>query len=466
MNEVELGVKTKSLSNSRLAVELNVPASKCKASFDKALDELSRSIKLPGFRKGKVPQGVIIQQIGEVRIKAHALEKLVESSWQEALAKESLKPLCAPELEGAYDELLKNFNVKESLNFTLITDVQPKPKLKAVSGLTAEAEPITFDPNKVEELIKQSQKQLSTLVPVENRAAAKGDVAVISFNGTFADDNTEIKGGSAESMDIELEDGKMIPGFIEGVIGMNLNDEKTITCKFPKEYSDNAAAGRQANFLVKLNDLKVRELPELDDSFAQRASDKKNMDELREDLENRLKEDAKIQNQNNINEALIEALVQELDVEIPKTLIDLEVRNIVERTASQFAQQGMDVKKMFTEDLVKSLMESSRDEAHKNVRKSLAINALVENKGIQVDEKELDEKLKELKNELSDQKELDEQKLKEVVSDNLLQEKVFKWLEANNTVKEKNVNHSTKEGDEKKVKAQKNKSKDNQKKKD
>merc|ERR1712159_907223 len=144
---------------------------------------------------------------------------------------------------------------------------------------------------KVEELIQQSRSQLATKVPITDRAAKKGDIALVSFKGKFSDDGSEIEGGSANSIEIELEEGRMIKGFIEGVTGMNINDEKILKCEFPKDYHQEEAKGRKAEFTVNLEDLKVKELPELNDEFAKQASDKENMNDLRADLEKRLKED-------------------------------------------------------------------------------------------------------------------------------------------------------------------------------
>ena len=436
MSAAALKVKTNALPGSRIAVEVEIPAKRCETSYEEALSRLSRSIKLPGFRQGKVPKAVILQQIGVARIKATALEALLETVWREAITQESIEALCEPELSGGFEALFENFNQTQPLTVTLETDVPPTPKLKTTKGLEAIAEVVTYDPKQVEELIKQSQKQLATLVPVENRPANKGDVAVVSFKGTY-EDGSEIDGGSADSMDIELEDGQMIPGFIEGILDMKINDEKILKCEFPKDYQEESARGKKANFTVNLKDLKTRELPQLDDAFAKQASDKSSMKELRDDLEKRLKEDAKRKQQNNRKEALINSLVKELEVDMPKTLIDQEVRQLVERTAQKFAQQGMDVKSMFTPELVKSLMESSQEEAKENLRRKLALQALAKEEEIEVEEKEIETKLKEVKRELAGEKNIDPKRLRDAVIEDLLEDKLLKWLEANNEIVEK-----------------------------
>ena len=433
---VQIKVKTNSLPGSRLSVQLEIPTERCKASYEEALSSLSRSANLPGFRKGKVPKAVILQQVGVERIKASALEKLLQKVWVEAIEQESIEPLCEPELKDEFDSLLANFDLNKNLILNLETDISPTPILKETKGLTAEVEKIEFDPTKVDELIEQSRKQLATIVPVEKRGAEMGDIAVVSFQGNYKDDGTEIEGGSAESMDLELENGRMIPGFIEGIIGMKINEKKSLDCEFPIDYHQEESKGRKAIFIVNLKDLKTRELPELNDAFAKQASDKNNMIELKEDLEERLKEEAK-RNQTKIRqESLLKALVNELEVDIPNTLIEQEVRNIVENTAQNFAQQGIDVKSVFTPELVQSLMKSSRKEAEENVRRQLALNALAKAENIEVVEKDLQTKLKEVKNELGDERKIDEERLKQAVSDDLLQEKLLQWLEENNIVKE------------------------------
>merc|ERR1712224_487362 len=263
--------------------------------------------------------------------------------------------------------------------------------------------------------------------------------ALLSFKGSFSDDGSEIEGGSADSIEIELEEGRMIPGFIEGVIGMNIDDEKILKCEFPKDYHQEEAKGRKAEFNVSLEDLKIKELPELNDEFAKQASDKENLADLRSDLEKRLKEDNDKKQTKNRQDSLLEALVKELEVDLPKSLIDQEVRLIVEQTAQNFAQQGIDVKSMFTPDLVKSLMESSQGEAEKKLRQKLALNALAKSEKIEVSENEINSKIKEVEAEikLSKEKNIDKNRLKEAIADDLLQEKLFVWLEENNTIVEK-----------------------------
>ena len=426
-----LKVKTSSLPGSRLALEVGVPAGRCKASYEAAVDRLSRSVRLPGFRKGRVPKPVLLQQIGPLRVKASALDDLVDSVLRDAVEQEKVEVLGQPSLSGNFEELLEKFDPAKELVVTLEMDVAPTPTLKSTKGLSAEAESVAYDPARVDELLDQSRRQLATLVPVSDRAAAMGDVAVVSFSGVFSDDKSAIEGGSANGLDVELEEGRMISGFVEGVVGMKPGDKKDVDCQFPDDYPEETCRGRKALFSITLDELKGRELPALDDAFAQQASDKKTLSELREDLESRLKQDAEQRQKNNRHEALLKALVDQLEVELPESLIKEEINSLLQETAAQMAQQGMDVKKLFTPETVQNLAQASRGEATERLQRSLALKALAKAEGISVADKDLEAKIKEVSAGFSDTNKIDPQRLRDAVAEDLLRETLLSWLEEN-----------------------------------
>ena len=437
MSAAALNVTTESRPGSRLAVTVTLPGERTKAGYDDAINTLSRSVNLPGFRKGKVPRTVVVQQIGSLRIKATALENLVDAAWRDAIKQESLEPISQPDLTDGFEGLLENFQPGSDVSFTLEADVAPTPTLKGTKGLKAEFETVAYDASKVDAMIEDSRKQLATVVPVEGRSAEKGDIAVLGFKGTYSDDGTEIDGGSADSMDVDLEHGRMIPGFIEGVIGMKAGETKTVDCQFPDDYPKEDARSRKAAFEIELKDLKTRELPELDDAFAKQASEQETLADLRKDLEQRLKDDAERRQTSNRRDALVAALVEQLEVELPEALIQQESRNLLEQTAAQFAQQGMDVKSLFTPDLVRNLMQNSRPEAEERLRRSFALTALAEAESISVDDKAVDDKIEEVKKDLSDDAKIDPDRLRQAVMDDLIQEQLMSWLEENSTLTEK-----------------------------
>jgi trigger factor len=432
-----LKVSTRPRPGSRLAVEVGVPGERCQASYEAAVAQLSRSVRLPGFRKGKVPRQVLLQQIGPARIRATALEELVESAFREALEQEGLEVLGQPVLSDGFEAVLERFVPGADLTFTLEVDVEPTPMLRTTRGLQAEAESVAYDPARLDELLDRSRRQLATLVPVEDRPAAAGDVAQVSFSGTFSDTGEAITGGSSDGMQVELEEGRMIPGFVEGIEGMKVGETRTIACSFPESYPQEEAAGRPASFTITLLELKTRELPALDDAFAQQASDKATLAELRAELESRLREEAERRHRGNRQDALLDALVEQLEVELPETLIQQEVRGLVEQTVGQIARQGMDVKKVFTPEVVRSLMDTSRPEAENRLRRSLALRALAAAESIEVVESAIEERLAEVRRDLEEPEAVDPQRLRLAVADDLLREALLAWLEENATITEK-----------------------------
>ena len=440
MNETKaaLLVKTRTLPQSRIAFEIEIPPERCKSCINETINSISRSAKIPGFRLGKIPKQVLIQRIGITQLHASALEKLIDKSWQEALKIKSIEPLSEPELIDGFESLLKRFNPETPLKVTLETDVAPKLKLKKSKGLNVEILKSKFDPKTIDEALEKSRNQFANIIPVNNRSAKLGDIAVISFKGIYKNTKKEIDGGTSESMDLELERNKMIPGFVEGIIGMKIEDTKTLNLKFPEDYSHEDSRGKDAIFEVHLKDLKEKELPKLNDEFAKQSANKESLKELKVDIEKQLKENFEKTQKDIKIEALLDALSKELDAEIPKSMIDIEVRNNIEQTAQRFAQQGLDVKSTFTPELVKSLAESTRPQAEKNVQRNLALKALAEIENITVEEKEIDLRIKEYEEAISKSpNQIDIQKLTNVVRNDLLKEKLIIWLEENSEVKEK-----------------------------
>ena len=464
MANESLIIKTSTLPKSRIAIELEIPASRCKSCIEETINTLSRSAKLPGFRAGKIPKQVLIQRIGLSQIHASALEKIIDKAWNEALKQESIEPLSEPALENGFESLLEKFNPENNLKVTLQTDIAPELKLKKVKGISVEIKENTFDPKSIDDALEQSRKQLANIIPVKNRPAKIGDIAVISFEGKYKDTQEKIEGGTSESMDLELETNKMIPGFVEGIVGMKINDKKTLDLKFPNDYAHEDSKGKEAIFEVKLKDLKTKELPELNDEFAKQSGNKNSLKELKKDIENQLRENFENSQKDLRVEALIDALTKELEVEIPQSMIDIEVRNSIEQTAQRFAQQGLDIKSTFTPELIKSLAESSRPQAEKTVLQSLALKALSEAENIQISEKEVDQKILEYQDEISKTKrKINLKKLREAIKSDLLKEKLIVWLEKNCEIKKVKEKKSDKKAKSKNTSKSKTTSKANNK---
>ncbi|HEY9827430.1 MAG TPA: trigger factor, partial [Stenomitos sp.] len=303
---------------------------------------------------------------------------------------------------------------------------------KRYTEFDIKAEEVPYDEAEVERVINEQRSARSTLIPVEGRSAQAGDVVQIDFSGQyFLDENREnsqeVEGGSATDFQLELTEGQFIAGFTEGIIGMNPDETKEIEVQFPADYPVEELKGKAAVFTVTLKEIKTKELPELDDSFAQEVSEFETLAELRQFLEERYRKEAQDKTDANVEDALIGALVAELEVDLPETLISNEVNFLINQMAQRFQSQGIDVNKLFTPETIPSLKERFREEAAERVKRTLALAQVAKVENLTVLPEAVEKRFQEIVTQLNDRN-IDRARLKEVLEDELLQEKVIEWL--------------------------------------
>ena len=420
------------LPESQVGLNIEIPPEASRSAYEKMVQNLARDSNIPGFRKGKAPRRVLLQRIGNERIKAAALEKLIQKSLQDAIEQESIEALGQPNLRSDFDELLGQYNPGEPLSFSIAVDVPPTLELADYSNLSVTAEEIVYQPEKVDEFIEQRRGQKADLVPVEDRTAEMGDVAFVDFKGTLTAEGeagTEIEGGSATNFQVEIAEGKLIPGMVEGIVGMKPEETKDVEVTFPEDYPQEDLAGKPAVFSITLNELKTKELPELDDDFAQDVSDDEfeTFAAYKESLEKQFKEQAEDQTNSNINAAIAEKLLEQNTVDLPESLIQEEVTNVLTKTLMQMQQMGLDVRQLFTSDNVPMLRDNARPEAVTNLQKSLIINEIAKKEGLEPEEAAINAKIEEIRPQLTGQ-EVDEDRLLEMVTNDLLSENTYKFL--------------------------------------
>lgn len=423
---------------SQIGLQIEIPSEVSKKAYERVVQEFTRSVNVPGFRKGKVPRQILIQQIGSSRLKAAAVEELVENSIKEAVKQENIEALGNIQLRSSFEDLVSQFDPTQPLTFSASVDVQPNVVLKQHAGLQIQAEEIKPDPKQVEDALQQYREQMATLVPVEGRAAQMTDVTVIDFKGVLRNDDPEqepepITGGEAQGFQLELTEGQFIPGFIDGIVGMSSGETKEVQATFPETYPQPDVAGRDAIFTITLKELKEKEFPELDDEFAQDASDGEfqTLAELQASLETKFNQEAEDKTKSNKEQAVLDELLNHVEVDIPETLIEREVTFMINQTAMQLQNQGIDVRQLFTPDMIERLRENSRPDATQRIKRTLAMGEVAKLESIQVQPDELDAKVAELLKELADQKydqPIDPERIQAVVSEDLLKEKIVDWL--------------------------------------
>jgi trigger factor len=418
------------LPESQVGLNIEVAPEASRNAYEKMVQNLSRSSNIPGFRKGKVPRRILLQRIGNDRIKAAALEELIQKSLQDAIEQESIKALGQPNLRSDFDELLGQYNPGDAISFSVAVDVPPSLELADYTKLQVKAEEIVYQPEKVDDFIKQRQAQKADLVPVEERAAQMGDISFIDFKGVLPEEeNKEIDGGSATNFEVEIAEGKLIPGMVEGIVGMKPEETKEVSVTFPEDYPQEDLAGKPAIFRITLKELKTKELPELDDDFAQDVSDDEfdTFAAYKESIEKQFQEQAEDQTNSNINGAIAEALMEQNTIALPESLVQEEVTSVLTRTLMQMQQMGLDVRQLFNSDNVPMLRDNARPEAVANLQKSLILEEIAKKEGLEPQQAEIDAKIAEIRPQLTGQ-EIDEARLLEMVTSDLLSENTYKFL--------------------------------------
>ncbi len=433
----KLNVTQEKIPQSQIRLKIEIPGTKSQSIYEDVVKTLSKTVNIPGFRKGKIPRHVLLQRLGKEALKGSALEKLVQTFTEQAIAQESITALGNFELELEFDQLIKEFEPGQDFIFNITVDIPPEIKIGDYSNLQIKAEEVIFDAQKVDSYLEEQRLKEATLVPVEGRPAVMGDVAIIDYQGRFTDvpegENAKIPGGDATDFEMELADGRFIEEIMEGVIGMNIGDTKEIEVNFSSNYSAPLLAGKQTIFSVTLISLKEKELPALNDDFAQEISDCETMEELRELITTRFKEKAEDQTKTNKEEVLVQELSKLVEAEFPETIIQQEVNQMLTQTAMEMERMGYDIKSMFTESRMAELRELSRPEAIAKLKQSYGLEEVAKRESLIVTDEELETRFTEIKTELKGRS-IDEQRLRELIKSDMIKEKSVQWLEEHATI--------------------------------
>ena len=431
-------VTQENLPDSQVGLEIEVPAEMTKQSYEKVLRDYMKSANIPGFRKGKVPRQILIQRIGALQLKAAALEDLLQKVVDQAVKQEDIDALGNYQLRSDFEAMLGEFEPGKEITLSASVDVPPRVTLSEYKGLSVQAEEIkTETAGRVEETLEGYRENLATLVPVEDREAKDGDVAVVDFLGKAKNEEGELEafeGGSAEDFQVEIKEGRFIPGFVEGIVGMKLEEDKDVEVTFPEDYPQAELAGKPATFTISLKELKEKELPEVDDDFAEEVSEFETLEELRKSLEERYEQEATDATDANVEQALLDELVKHVEAEIPDTLIKKEVDFIVTQTAMQLSRQGIDLGKFLTKELVDGMRQNARPEAIERLRRTLALGEIAKQEDIKVEDADIKTRTEEMMAEVEDPSQVDPERLNQVVNEDLLKEKILAWLKENSTV--------------------------------
>ena len=366
------------LPDSRVRVQADVAADEVERRIQQAARELGRQMRVPGFRKGKVPPPVVIRRLGREAVLDEALRSALGRWYADAIDGAGIAPVGEPDLDVPSELPAEG----QPLQFSIEIGVRPAAKLGQYKGLEVGRREPTVEDEQIDEEIERLRDRLATLETVE-RAAQSGDHVVIDYVGSV--DGTEFEGGTGRDQLLELGSGRLIPGFEDQLVGASGGDERTVSVTFPEDYQATELAGKEAQFAVTVSEVKEKRLPEADDEFASEAAGFDTLTELREDIAERLRGIDERAVEREFEDAVIQAAVGEAEVEIPDQLVHARAHELLEDTWTMLARQGISKESYlrFTGRDEETLAHEAEPEAQAALKREAVLAAIVEAENIE-----------------------------------------------------------------------------------
>ncbi len=421
--------KTKNANEVEL--EITIEAEKFENAIKKVYFQSAKYFNIPGFRKGKAPQNIVERYYGKEIFYEDAFNDLVPAEYEEALKSNNIDAVSRPKID------IVTMEKGQDLVFKATVQTKPDVELGKYKGIEIEKIEYNVKDEDIENELKDMQDKNSRLVTVDDRAAKDGDTANIDYEGFI--DGKAFEGGKAENHDLVLGSHSFIEGFEDQIVGMKIDEEKEIKVKFPEEYFSKDLAGKDATFKVKLNGLKKKELPALDDEFAKDVSEFDTLKELKDSIKERLERQNKEREKYEKQDAAIKAVVDEMKVDIPSGMIEMETENMMQDMEQRMSYQGLKLEQYLkminkTEEEFKKEYEPQAIDA---IKSRLAIEAVVKAEKIKATDEEIKSKVEEMaKNYGKKPEELqDNENLKNYIKQGIENEKALDFLIENSKTK-------------------------------
>ncbi|MBN8867612.1 MAG: trigger factor [Solirubrobacterales bacterium] len=376
------------LEDSRARVEVEVPADEVSVQVQRAARALAREMRMPGFRKGKAPPSLAIQRLGYETVFQEALQESLPEWYQKAVYASGVVPIGSPEVEVTKAPTQDG----EPVEFKFEVGVRPTATLGEYTGLEVEKAGTEVPDEVIDREIERLREGMASL-DVVDRAAEEGDHVLVDFVGSL--DGVEFEGGSANDHTIEIGSGQLIDDFEEQIVGAKAGDEVAVNVNFPEEYGAAELAGQNADFAVTVKEVRVKQLPELDDDFASEASEFDTIDELKADIAEKLGESAEQRIEQDFRTAAVDAAVANATVGVPEDILRARGEERWERVERQMASQGMnpDTYLQMQGKTRDEIIDESLDDADQEIRREAVLVAVADAEGIEVTDEEMAEEL-------------------------------------------------------------------------
>lgn len=378
--------ETKKVDTNRYQLEITIDGEKFREAIVAAYKKNGKKINVPGFRKGKAPLHIIETFYGSEVFFEDALNLLYNDAVEEAINASELKVI-----DDKMDFELVSISKEDGVDFKVSVTTYPEIEIGEYKGLKAERAIVKVDAAEVNAEVNAMAERNARMVSVEDRAAKKGDTVVIDYEGFV--DEVAFDGGKAEGQSLELGSGHFIPGFEEQIVGKNIGESFDITVTFPEEYGAKELAGKEAVFKINLHEIKVRELPEINDEFAKDVSEFDTLKEMKADIKKKALEHKNKAADEAVENALVQQVVDSIKGDIPEAMYESRMNQSVEEFDYRLRSQGMDLSTYlkYTNSSIEDFKTTFRPQAEMQVKYRLALEKIVELEGIKADEKEIEE---------------------------------------------------------------------------
>ena len=378
--------ETKKIDTNRYQLEIAIDGEKFREAIKEVYKKNGKKISVPGFRKGKAPLNIIETIYGTEVFFEDALNLLYGDAVEEAITASELKVI-----DDKMDFDLVSISKEDGVVFKVSVTTYPEIEIGEYKGLKAERAIVKVDAAEVNAEVNAMAQRNARMVSVEDRAAKKGDTVVIDYEGSV--DGVPFDGGKADGQSLELGSGQFIPGFEEQIVGKKIDDEFDINVTFPEEYGAEELAGKAAVFKIKLHEIKVRELPEINDEFAKDVSEFDTLKEMKADIKKKALERKNKSADEAVENALIQQVVDSIKGDIPEAMFETRMNQSVEEFDYRLRSQGMDLKTYlkYTNSSIDDFKATFRPQAEMQVKFRLALEKIVELEKIVATEAEIDE---------------------------------------------------------------------------
>ena len=377
------------LENNQVKLNIEIDAETAEKEYNKACKRLAQRVNIPGFRKGKAPRDILEKNIGAESIKRDVLDYMLPGVFAEAISKNDLNIITEPYLESYTFELGKPVTVVAKM------ELKPEVKLEQYKDLEIEVEEYKPAENAMEKELDELADKFTSLQKVtDDRVSTDKDVVLMDFEGFV--DGEAISGGAAKNYLLDLEHSNFIPGFAEQLVGHKTGEEFTIDVTFPEEYHEENLKGKPAQFKIKLNEIKEKIKPEINDDLAKKVGKFQTLEELKADIQKYLDNTEKVENEKRSANKLFDTILSKMSVDVQDTMIEREKQALVADFKQKAAQSGVTWEDVLKQDGAEKIDKELREEALNRIKNSLMMSEIAKLENIQVTAQDLDQKIAEM----------------------------------------------------------------------